>query len=122
MVLPSGIDSTDFVTNPIADIGRTVSRTPITKTEDNISGREALAEGTPVNITADFFRRERGWSWDKEGKIEGGDAFLYVGPLVTLNEQDLITVDGITYEVRNLITIKAASTAMYKYANLFIKS
>ena len=47
-----GVDATDFTAFGLDDFGVTVSRTPITKTTDNITGRENLSSGTPANITA----------------------------------------------------------------------
>ena len=117
----SGVDSSDFINGPLADFGRTVSRTPIIKTIDNITGRETLSEGTPVNITAVAERINKDWTFDKEGKIEGGDAMIMVAPTTTLNEQDYVTFDGVTYEVRNILTIMAGDTEMFKIGNLFIK-
>jgi len=122
MALPGGIAPTDFSGMILTDLGRTVSRTPITKTLNSITGREALASGKPVNITAVFLRSNTSWMFDKVLKIEGGDAYIMVTPATTLNEQDLITVDSITYEIKNLVTISPAGTDFFKYANLFIKS
>lgn len=120
MTLPGGIAAIDFTNFPLADFGRTVVRTPITKTLDNITGRETLTKGTTANITAVALRINGKWMFDEAAKIEGGDAYIMVAPATTLNEQDLITFDSVTYEVKEIITIYAAGTAMFKYGNLFI--
>jgi len=121
MVLPPGVELTDFTLGPLADFGKTVSRIPITKTTDNITGREILTQGTPVNITAVADRAQKPWMFDNAGKLEeGGDAFIMVAPSVTLNEQDYVSFDGITYEVRSLVTISPGGTAFFKHGNLFI--
>jgi hypothetical protein len=95
---------------------------PETKTIDDITGRETLTKGTASNITdALFLRMDKTWMFDETAKIEGGDAYVMVKPTVTLNEQDYITADSVTYEVRNLITINAGGTDFFKFGKLFIK-
>lgn len=121
MALPGGMTTSDFSGFPLSDFGRTVSRTPITKTLDNISGREILTEGTPADITAMVSIRDITWTQDEVLKLEGNDGIIMVNHDVTLNEQDYVTFDSKTYEVKNLVTIKPAGTAMFKYGLLLLK-
>lgn len=122
MALPPGIELTDFTLGPLADFGKQVIRTPVTKTEDNITGREKLAFGIGVPIQAVADRAQKPWQFDNAGKLEeGGDAYIMVEPSVTLNEQDYITFDGVSYEVRSLVTISPGGTPLFKHGNLFIK-
>ena len=107
---------------PMEDLGRTVSRTPTTKTLDNITGREILASGTAANITAIVARVDTTWTQEEIAKLEGADGFIMVKPATTLNEHDLITFDSNTYEVHRLQTFYAAELAMFKYGTLILKS
>ena len=103
-------------------LGRSVTRTPVTKTTSNVYGDETLTEGTPAAITGIFVKFDDKWMFDKQGKVEGGDAYLQVKDTVTVNTDDLITVDGETYRVSHVLTIYSDnnnSTAMFKYCNLF---
>ena len=106
---------------PLNDLGRTIDRYPITKTTNPITGRETLAKGTKVSITAIAARVDTSWTQEEIIKLEGADGFIMTKPDVTLNEQDYVEVDSVTYEIKNLITIKAGTTEMFKYGQLFIK-
>jgi hypothetical protein len=118
----SNVTASDFENGPLADLGRTISRIPITKTLDNTSGRETLTEGTPVNILAIAMSVDVTWTQDEVLKLEGADAYIMVAQDTTLNEQDFVTFDGKTYEVRSLITIQPDSTNLFKYGLLDLKS
>ena len=112
-----------WVDSIIERLDRTVSRTPITKTTDNITGAETLSEGTPGNISAVFLQRNDKWDPAREGLTEEADAYLMVKDSVTLNKDDLITVDTRKYRVHDIITRYTDSnqeTAVYKYATLFL--
>ena len=41
-----------------------------------ITGDEILVEGTSTTITAYIVRKKQDWTFDKEGKIEGGNGIL----------------------------------------------
>ena len=122
MALPGGMSADDFANFPLADLGRTVSRTPITKTTNNVTGRETLTSGSAANITAIAVLVGPTWTQEEIAKLEGADGFIQVAPSTTLNEHDLITFDSNTYEVHRLVTIRAAGTAMFKYGHLILKS
>lgn len=121
MVLPGGMSTTDFSGFPLADMGRTVSRTPITKTTHNVTGRETLTKGSPADITAVAIKWDTSFTQQETALMEGADAYIMVAPAVTLNEYDYITFDSDTYEVFKLTTIYVAGTAMYKYGLLRLK-
>lgn len=122
MSLPGGISPDDFDNFPLADHGRTVSRTPSTKTEDAITGRENLASGSAGNITAIVSVRDITWTQDEIAKLEGANGYIQVSATTTLNEHDLVTFDNKTYECIKVITIRVAGTAMFKYGLLLLKS
>lgn len=105
-------------------LGRSVTHTPVTKTIHNTSGAETLSEGTPVNIAAVFLRRQARWMFDKDGLIEGGDAYVLVNTsTATITKDDLITVNSREYRVNDTIiryTDDSNSTSVYQYCNLFL--
>jgi len=117
---PSATIYDNFVLNKI---GQTVSRTPITKTIDNITGRETLTSGTAANITAYVAIADISWSQTEIAKLEGTDGYISVASTATLNEHDLITVNSKTYECIKVVARKdGAGTTIFKDANLLLKS
>ena len=106
----------------LGKIGRSVTRTPTTKTTDNITGRETLTSGTDVTITAIAMRVDRTWTQADVLKLEGADGYIMTPATVTLNEHDLITFDDETFEVVELITMKPHGTNVFKYGKLMVKS
>lgn len=121
--MPQGVAQADFDVSIFPDWKVTVSRTPVTKTLDPISGDETLSDGTPANIDVIFLRRSQKWMFDKEGLIEGGDAYILAKSTTSLNKEDKITYNGDTYRVQDLIiryTGPPDNDVIYKYANLFL--
>ena len=118
-----GIDAGDFTNFGLDDFGVTVSRTTITKTLDNITGREILTSGTPANITATMAIGELDFRQLEALKLEFiPSGVICVAQATTLNEQDLVTYDGKTYEVKNIIEIDAGGTGILKKGYLLLKS
>ena len=102
-------------------LGRTVTHTPVTKTTSNIYGDETLTDGSAVSITAVFLKTEDKWMFDKQGKVEGGDAYLMADNGV-VSVDDKITADSETYRIDDIKTVysdDSNSTALYDYCNLF---
>jgi hypothetical protein len=107
--------------NMISKYGDSVVRTPITKTENNLTGNEILTEGTPVSITTYIVRKNTAWKFDKEGLIQGGDAQMIVPSTVTINRDDKITWNGNTYRVMNVLNRdNGGGNVAYKSCNLFL--
>lgn len=114
-----GIQSGDFINFPLADIGVTVSRTPVTKTI-GFNGDETLTDGTAENITAVFLRRTDRWKMSNEALRQDADGYIMVAPTQTLNRDDKITYDGETYRVSDVIKrSKPVDVDLYKFANVF---
>lgn len=118
--MAQGIKGTDFVSFALADVGVSVTRIPVTKEEHMLDGDEILVDGTSTTITAYIVRRGQQWQFDKEGKIEGGDAFMMAASTTTVNVDDKITYDGITYRVMNKIMRRAGPTTIAISYNLFM--
>lgn len=107
----------------ITRLSRTVSRTPIIKTVDAVTGDETLTEGATENISGVFHRYSQKWVHDKGGRLETGDAYLAVKDSVNINNNDIIMVDNKKYRVADVITRYTDnnnSTAVMKFAKLFL--
>ncbi len=100
----------------INNFGKTISRTPVTKSTSNISGDETLTEGSASNITGAFFRKEDAWSQDKEGLFQGADAIIMVLNATTINKDDKLTYSSEDYRVNSVITRRLGTTTFYKMA------
>ncbi len=103
----------------ITNFSKTISRTPVTKTESNISGDETLTNGTPANISGAFFRKEDDHFVEHFGHLDNADAVILVLPSVTLNKDDKLTYDGEDYRVDKVVTRRLGTTEFYKFARCF---
>jgi len=93
--------------------GKTISRTPVTKTTDNVTGDEILTDGSSSNITGAFFRKEDSWVQDKVGLLRGADAVVLVKDDVTINRDDKLAYDGETYRVNDVVLRRLGNTSFY---------
>jgi len=103
----------------IDSFGKTISRTPVTKTTSNITGDETLTDGTPANITGAFYRAEDAWSQDKEALFQGADAVILIKNAVTLNKNDKLSFDSEDYRVNSMVTRRLGTTVFYKVGRCF---
>ena len=104
----------------IDNFAKVIIRTPITKTISNISGDEELINGTPVNISGAFFRKDDSWSQGKEGLFQGADAILLVKKEVIISKDDKISFDSEDYRIlNNPITRRLGTTIFYIMARCF---
>jgi len=113
------MSNTDFTTGPLADLGVTVVRTPITETHDNISGDETLTEGSTNDVTAVFENANQYYNFSKAGEVKGADARMFVEATETINKNDKITYGGVTYRVDAISTRRFGSDSLYKAVLLF---
>lgn len=103
----------------IEGFGKTVTRTPVTKTLTSFSGDEILTEGTSENIECAFFVSKDKYIQDKPGLIQDADAVIIVYPAQTLNKNDKFTYDSENYRVMDdIFERRLGGTLMYKYARL----
>lgn len=106
--------------------GRTASLTARTKTTSNISGAETFTTGTPSSITCFFIRASQAWVFDKSGQIENGDAIALTKIADAVKKDDLITAEGLTYVVKDIINVpgqfssSSSPTFIYSVCNLFL--
>jgi hypothetical protein len=103
----------------LENFAKTISRTPVTKTESNVSGDETLTEGTPANISGCFYRREDVYDPEKYGLLQNADAILLVKDTVTIVKDDKITYDSEDYRIDKVVTRRLGTIKFYKVAQCF---
>lgn len=91
--------SADFESGPLADHGVTVSRTPVTVTNDNVTGDIERLDGTPVNISAVLMNPDIIHDLEKAGEQENAEVNMYVKGDVTINKEDKITWNSYIFRV-----------------------
>lgn len=111
---------TDFDDGPLADLGVTVIRTPVTESDSNIGGQKKYTDGTNANITAVIKNITKGYYIDKAGETIQADALLFVSASQTINKHDKITYNGQTYRVDAVSPRLQGSTTIFKTAILFL--
>lgn len=115
----TGVNLTVF-SDKIIQYGQDVTRTPITKSINNVTGDETLTSGTNSTITAYISRKTAPWTLDKEGLIQGGDAIMLVLPTQTILKDDIITHNTVKYRVQDVINRdQIGGNVAYKTCNLF---
>lgn len=116
---PTISGNTDFDLGPLTDLGVTVTRTPVTVTEDNISGQKTYSDGSTNEVTAIFCNPDQNFALDKAGLTEICDGRIYVTATETLNKYDKILHEGKTYRVDKIDVRKFNGDDMFKRALLF---
>lgn len=116
---PTVAGNTDFDLGPLTDLGVTVTRTPVTVTEDNISGQKTYSDGSTNEVTAIFCNPDQNFALDKAGLTEICDGRIYVTATETLNKYDKILHEGKTYRVDKIDVRKFNGDDMFKRALLF---
>ena len=108
----------DFNNGPLADLGVTVSRTPVTVTT-NFSGQKTYTDGSAAGITAIFVNPSKNFALDKSGLTEVFDAKLIVASTQTINKHDKINYDSKTYRVDKVNNRIREGTIAFKSVILF---
>lgn len=103
--------------------GDVVTIAPKTKTIDNTSGDETLGAGSAVSTQVYIVRKNSPWFFDKAGLLEGGDAQMLTKPGVTVNKDDIVTWNGHSYRIQNVLNRdNPGGNVAYKSCNLFLIS
>jgi len=116
-----------FVKNDWSDsiinrLKRSVSYSTNTRTIHPISGEETLTAATAADLSMVFYKTDQKWFFDKEGIVEGGDAFGVTSSTTTLTRDDKITTNSETFRVHDSISYYSDnnnSIKIYTYYNLF---
>lgn len=90
----------DFINGPETDHGVTVSRTPTTETNDNVTGDRELTEGSPVNITMVFRNPTIMFDWKNQGEEKGATTEAFVKGSITINKEDKLTWNSLDFRVK----------------------
>ena len=110
---------TDSIINRLK---RNVSVSSNTTTIHPISGEETLTAATATTVSMVFYKSEQKWYFDKEGMVEGGDAFGVTSSTTTLSRNDTITSGSESFRVHDLISYYSDDVnaiKLYTYYNLF---
>lgn len=100
---------------------KSLIRTPVTKTLDNISGDETLTDGTADSTYEGIlYRKEDAWSQENIGLFQGADAVLLVKTTQTLNKDDKITFDSEVYRVEKVVSRYYDDVKFYIVGQLFL--
>jgi hypothetical protein len=111
---------TSAYTQMLDNFKKTVTYTPVTKTTSNISGSETLTDGATSSINIVLFKQENIINQSFEGLFQGADAVVLFKDDITINFNDKITYDGITYRVgANPTTRRLGESVFYNVARLF---
>lgn len=113
------VTSQDFTDGPVADHGVTAVRTPVTVTINNITGHNEYSDGSTNNVTIVFENANRKYSFNKAGLTKGADARGFVIGNETINKNDKITLNSITYRVDTVSTRFFGANAIFKTLLLF---
>jgi hypothetical protein len=109
----------NFYTNTLRT-GINLTRIPVTKTYDETYGQETLTEGTSESIDCYFTKKDTKWFFDKEGQLEGGDAFILVKSTQSLEKDDVIVYNSRRYRVRDILNIIINGQLVGIQGNLFL--
>lgn len=108
----------DFEEGPLADFGRTVTRTPVTITTD-FHGQKTYTDGSNEDILVVFENIRRAYPLDRSGVTQAFDARMFTLPDQEINKGDKITNDSKVYRVDTVNVRHFDGTTMYKMVTLF---
>lgn len=119
MISDLGIEKNDFINSAFADLARSLTWIPRTKTVSNVTGSVTYTNNTPVELYAIFTKRRTRYDWAKEGMVEEGDAFMQVKEEIEIMKEDLIQTDDETYRVDEVLLRQPGGTRFFKSIILF---
>ncbi|KKM61948.1 hypothetical protein LCGC14_1132100, partial [marine sediment metagenome] len=77
-----------------------VTRTPVTETNDNVTGDRETSDGTDATITVIFKNINSVFEWKEQGEEKGATTQIFFAAATTLNKEDKITFQGLTFRVK----------------------
>jgi hypothetical protein len=114
------ITESDFTNGPINDLGVSVTYTPVTVVENNITGEKETTDGTSSTITVVFENTNQKYSLDKAGLTEGANARMFCDKDQSISRNDKITHQSNTYRVETVSTRRFGSNAIFKTVLLYL--
>ncbi len=110
----------DFLDGPIVDHGVTVTRTPVTVAKNNMTGENELTDGNTENITVVFENANTKYDLLNAGQTKGADARMFCKQDQTMNKQDKILHNSITYRVDTVSMRRFNSNNMFQTVLLYL--
>ena len=108
----------DFVNGPLADLGTSVTRTPITETNDNVTGDRIMTEGGTSSITVVFQNPNQLHQWKNQGEEKGAKMSCFVSSTQTINKEDKLTWNSLDFIVKEVSERYSADTLIFKKVDL----
>jgi len=109
----------DFTNGPSADFGVSVTYTPVTTTVHNITGEKVYSDGSTSSITVVMENANKQYDFDKQGLTEGADARMFILGSLSMNKNDKILHNSITYRVDTISERLFAGNTIFKTVLLF---
>lgn len=107
--------------------GRQIDFAKVTQNTSNITGEEALVEGTTQQIKVHFVRYNQSYDYNKAGFKEAGDAIMLSKIADNVKVNDVVWVDSIKYRVKESFDVPgifestgSGTTLVYTASNLFL--
>lgn len=110
----------DFINSVLADHGVSVTRTPVTKTTDNLTGDIIRTEGTPATITMVFKNPTYTYDWQNVGEEKGTITEAFVKGSQTINKEDKLTWNSLNFRVKAVNIRYFDGNAIYKKIDLIL--
>ena len=106
--------NSDFEDGPLKDHGVTVVRTPVTETQDNVTGDRVFSDASTVNISAVFTNPNLIYDLENRGEQENAEVIAAVKGDVTIIKGDKLSWNSYVFRVESV-------TPRYFGANLIFK-
>lgn len=102
----------------LSDLGSSVTRTPVTETNDNVTGDRETSDGTDATITVIFRNPGTLYDWKEQGEEKGATIQCFSAAATTINKEDKITWQTLVFRVKAVSTRYASDTAIFKKIDL----
>ena len=108
----------DFDDGPLTDLGVSVTRTPVTETNDNVTGDRDLSDGSTASITVVFKNPGLLYDWKEQGEEKGATTQCFVSSTTTMNKEDKLLWKALTFRVKAVSGRYSGSTLIFKKVDL----
>ncbi len=102
----------------LTDLGVSVTRTPVTETNDNVTGDRDTSDGTDVTITVIFRNPSILYDWKEQGEEKGSTIQCFAAAATTINKEDKIVFQGLTFRVKAVSGRWDAGTKIFQKIDL----
>ena len=104
----------DFENGPLKDHGVTVSRTPVTEVQHNVTGDRVFTDGSPVNISAVFTNPNLVHDLANRGEQENAEVIAVVKGDVTIIKGDKLSWNSYVFRVESVMPRYFGSDLIFK--------